>query len=141
MSNDERWLDFRYQYVETGWFDYDRHKTIEAMRKLSERIPDDVLDNLPSLIVFAPSAAKLGEMKPFGLGDRLFVYLAPRLEKKSQREVDFTVAHEFAHIALGHYKPGATSHPHGAIVQNHEDAPSEHDADELAQSWGFAKPL
>jgi hypothetical protein len=33
---DDRWFDFRYQYIETGWFDYDRAKTIEAMRKLSE---------------------------------------------------------------------------------------------------------
>ena len=44
VSNEERWFDFHYQYIETGWFDYDRHKTIEAMRKLSERLPEDVLD-------------------------------------------------------------------------------------------------
>jgi hypothetical protein len=72
MSNEERWFDFHYQYIETGWFDYDRHETIEAMRKLSERLPEEVLDRLPPLVVFAPSAAKLGEVKPFGLGDRLF---------------------------------------------------------------------
>src|SRR5450759_3565215 len=134
MSNAERWIDFRYQYIETGWFDYDRSKTIEAMRKLSERIPDDVLNDLPPLTVFAPSTALLGHVTPFGTGDRLFLYLAPKLEGKSQHEVDFTVAHEFAHIVLGHYKPGATTHTAGAVVEKHEDAPTEQDADHLAES-------
>ena len=111
MSNDERWFDFRYQYIETGWFDYDRPKTIAAIEKLSKRLPEDVQDNLPPLVVFAPSAAKLGEFKPFRLGDRLLLYLSPRLEAKPQSEVDFTVAHEFAHILLGHHQPGATTVP------------------------------
>jgi hypothetical protein len=96
MSNDERWLDFRYQYIETGWFDYDRCKTIEAMWKLSQRIPHDVLNDLPPLTVFAPSSALLGHVVPVGTGNCVFLYLAPKLEGKSQREVDFTVAHEFA---------------------------------------------
>ncbi len=135
--NDERWFNFHCQYIETGWFDYDRHKTIEAMRKLSERIPEEVLDNLPPLVVFAPSKAKLGEMKPYGLGDRLLLYLAPQLESKPQKEVDFTVAHEFAHVVLGHYKLGATAHPSGVTVRRHGDAPSEQEADKLAESWGF----
>ncbi|MGA8150901.1 MAG: hypothetical protein WB952_08125 [Terriglobales bacterium] len=137
MNSDERWDSFRYDYIETGWFDYDRHKTIAAMRKLSERIPDDVLENLPPLTVFAPSAALLGHVLPHGTGDSIFVYLSPRLERASQAEVDFTVAHEFAHIVLGHYKPGATDHPPDVVVQRHEDVPSEQDADRLAESWGF----
>jgi hypothetical protein len=140
MSNDQRWLDFRYRYVETGWFDYDRYKTIEAMRKLSERIPEDVLDSLPPLTVFAPSRALLGRVLPYGTGDSIFIYLSPRLESKSPAEVDFTVAHEFAHVALGHYKPGASKHPCGAVVQKHGDAPSEQDSNRLAESWGFARP-
>ena len=73
-----RWVDFRYQYVETGWFDYDRHKTIEAMRRLAERIPEDVVDNLPPLVL-APSAALLGHVLPHGTGNSLFLYLSPRL--------------------------------------------------------------
>jgi hypothetical protein len=137
MSNDEQWESFRYNYIETGWFDYDRYKTIAAMRKLSERIPEDVLDNLPPLTVFAPSAVLLGHVLPHGTGDSLFVYLSPRLESKSQTEVDFTVAHEFAHVVLGHYMPGATNHPPGVVVQGHGDVPSEKDADRLAESWGF----
>jgi hypothetical protein len=140
MSNEERWFDFHYQHIETGWFDYDRHKTIEAMRKLSERLPEDVLDRLPPLVVFAPSAAKLGEVIPFGLGDRLLLYLSHGLEGKLQSEVDFTVAHEFAHVSLGHQQPGATTVPPDAVVRSHEDVPSEQDAERLAESWGFALP-
>jgi IrrE N-terminal-like domain len=119
---------------------YDRDKTIETMQKLSERLPEDVLYSLPPLVVFAPSAAKLGEVKPFGLGERLLLYLSPRLEAKPQSEVDFTVAHEFAHVSLGHQQPGATRVPPDTVVQSHEDVPSEQDADRLAESWGFALP-
>jgi hypothetical protein len=57
-----------------------------------------------------------------------------------QSEVDFTVAHEFAHVSLGHQQPGATTVPPGAVVQSHEDVPFEQDTDGLAESWGFALP-
>ncbi len=140
MNKDEKWFNFRYQHIETGWFDYDRHKTIEGMRNLSERVPDVVQDNLPARIVFAPSAARLGHVLPCGTGDSIFVYLSPHLESKSQAEVDFTVAHEFAHVVLGHYKPGATTYPSSLTFEKHEDALSEQDADKLAESWGFAHP-
>src|ERR1700687_4067174 len=80
-------------------------------------------------------------MHPFGPdNDHVFVYLSPFLEKKSQREVNYTVAHEFAHVALGHYKPGAMGHPAGAVIERHEDAPTEQDADRLTESWGFPCP-
>jgi predicted metal-dependent peptidase len=98
-----------------------------------------VLENLPPMTLFAPSTIKFGEVKPFGLGggNGLFLYLSPQLEKKSQKEVDFTVAHEFAHIALGHYKP---EHRQSGKWHSHEDAPDEHDADRLVESWGFRLP-
>jgi hypothetical protein len=140
MSNGEKWLAFRYQYIETGWFDYDRPKTIEAMRKICERVPDDVLDSLPPLTLFAPSSAPLGRVLPFGSGDGPFVYLAPHLERKSQAEVDFTVAHEFAHVALSHYRAANTATTVPLGVLSHDDAPSEQEADSCAESWGFKKP-
>jgi hypothetical protein len=66
--------------------------------------------------------------------------LSPRLEAKPKSEVDFTVAHEFAHVALGHQQRGSTAVPPDAVVQSHEDVPSGHDADRLAESWGFCAP-
>ncbi|HWR14164.1 MAG TPA: hypothetical protein VN577_05020 [Terriglobales bacterium] len=140
VSDEERWWTFRYEYIETGWFDYDRYKTIQAMQKLCYRVPDDVLDDLPNLTVFAPSTAILGHVMPSGAGNCVFLYLAPSLERKSQAEVDFTVAHEFAHVVLGHYKPGATTLPAECMVSYHGDAPSERAADSLAESWGFPRP-
>lgn len=139
MSDDEKWLEFRYQFIETGWFDYDRHKTIEAMQQICERVPQEVIDDLPPLTLFAPSAALFGRVFPFGGGNALFVYLAPNLERKSQREVDFTVAHEFAHVVLGHYKSDATIIPADAVVRSRGDVPSEKEANRLAESWGFPK--
>ena len=105
MTNDERWLEFRYQYIETGWFDYDRCKTIEAMRKLSKCVPEEVLDNLPSLTVFAPSAALLGHALPCGTGDSIFVYLSPRLESKSSPA-------RWLHTLCD-----SSWHPYGRVVQ------------------------
>ena len=55
-------------------------------------------------------------------------------------KVDFTVAHESAHIVLGHYTLGATAHPAVLPPHSHEEAPSEQQADSLAESWGFKKP-
>jgi hypothetical protein len=138
-TSSEKWSFFAYEYIQTGWFDYDREKTITAMRKLAEQIPQEVLDDLPPFVVFAPSASKLGELKPFSLAGRMFLYLAPSLEKKPQRDVDFTVAHEFAHIVLGHYKPGASAVIPGE-ARKHEDVPSEKDADQMVESWGFLNP-
>jgi hypothetical protein len=130
MTHDERWYNFRYQFIETGWFDYDRDKTIEAMRKLAERIPEDVVDNLPPLTVFAPSTVLLGRVFPMLASvtpGSVFLYLGPRLETLSQKEVDFTVAHEFAHVALRHYKPGAGTHPPVVLIKRHQDVPTERD--------------
>lgn len=36
----ESWEDFKYEYIETGWFNYDRAKTFKAMRRLWEKIPE-----------------------------------------------------------------------------------------------------
>src|SRR5579872_7408971 len=86
-----------------------RPKTAKALIRLSERIPDGVVDGLPRIVVFAPNPHDHGLCIPLMNGDPngadAFIYLAPSLERQSQTDVDFTVAHEFAHAALRHHEP------------------------------------
>jgi hypothetical protein len=141
------WDDFKYRFIETGWFDYGRAKTLVAMQKLWERVPQEDLDNLPAdLIVFAPATYILGEVFPLSLGGEseeetrgALVYLSPQLERKSQAEVDSTVAHEFAHLVLGSHRSDYTrnTYPQGAEFKTQGDVPSEQDADRLISDWGY----
>ena len=65
------------------------------------------------------------------------VYLSPSLEFDSQRDVDHTVAHELAHIFLGHHLlDNAQMKEH---AEKHQDRPAEKAADELAATWGFPR--
>lgn len=57
-----------------------------------------------------------------------FIYLAPSLERRPQKSVDATVAHEFAHVLLGH----------GEAVDLDDSLKQERDADLLIQKWGYA---
>jgi len=80
-----------------------RPKTAKALIKLAERIPESVVNDLPRIVVFAPNPHDYGLCVPLMAGDQdgadAFIYLAPSLERQSQTDVDFTVAHEFAHAS------------------------------------------
>ncbi|SRR6266566_1749881 len=125
--------EMAYQFFDTGWFDpNDRPKTALAMQHLIERVPDDVFDTL-DVLVFAPGPHLYGQVYPGILPSKseqpkTFIYLAPSLEEQSQQDVDFTVAHEFAHVYLNHEQ--AARNP-SAI---------EDDADALVETWGFIIP-
>jgi hypothetical protein len=145
-GREDAWDSFCYEFIHTVWFAEDREKTLAAMRKLSQRIPNAVLEVFPPIIVFAPSADILGQVlpqfpqltsAPSGPGPVL-LYLSPQLEQLSQAQADFTVAHEFAHVALGHYRPEACISD--TEYKTCEDVPNEQAADALAESWGFKRP-
>jgi hypothetical protein len=76
------------------WFDADRNKTLAAMRRLCEQVPQADLSRIPDRVtVFAPSSARCGLFAPFiyppspqAICGR-FIYFAPRLESRSQEEV------------------------------------------------------
>lgn len=68
------------------------------------------------------------------------VYLAPTLELDSQRVVDYTIAHELAHVFLGHHRLDNTALQLQLSVPQYEDRPVEIAADALALKWGFQKP-
>jgi Zn-dependent peptidase ImmA (M78 family) len=123
------WQECCYAYLETGWFDHDdRDKTVVAMRHLIERVPYQVFNDL-DVLVFAPSQHKFGQIYPFGgVQAKTLIYLSPDLESQPQEEVDFTIAHEFAHAYLGHEQAARNA------------STIEDEADALAVSWGFILP-
>lgn len=122
-----------------------RPKTARALIKLAERIPDGIANDLPRIVVFAPNPDDYGSCIPLMTGDHdsadAFIYLAPSLERHSQRDVDFTVAHEFAHAALRHHEPEKLmtfSIEEAKKGYLHWD--SELAADQLVTEWGYEIP-
>jgi hypothetical protein len=110
-------------------------KRFESVRHIHKKIGWDILNALPLMTICAPDLNHSGRVyqnTPTGL----FVYLSPNLEFESQRTVDFTVAHEIAHVALGHHEPG--NEQMSLDASRHRDRPAELAADALAQSWGFS---
>jgi hypothetical protein len=132
MEEKDTLQEFLYTYVETGWFDHERRKTLEAMKRLWKAVPQTDFDRLPGkLIVFAPASVKLGEVLPWR-------DLAPHLERKSQSEIDKTVAHEFAHVILRHGRSDSTATETKETLIRQADVPHEREADELIKKWGYA---
>jgi IrrE N-terminal-like domain len=60
----------------------------------------------------------------------VMVYLSPELEIESQEQVNFTVAHEFAHVVLRH----------SPLCDSERGKKNEQMADDLAKEWGFERP-
>lgn len=130
--------------IKSGWtqitFVGRREKRFDAItrvwQKVSERFPENnPFDTMPTVTFFAPSLNIYGEVMQ-AQPDGVFVYLSPILECESQRDVDFTVAHELAHVALGHYDE---KNIHDASHLPHEEQPHEIAADATAEEWGFPR--
>ena len=124
-------------------------KTLIALKKAAAQIPDSVLSNLPPLRIFTPVRGDSGVTLMVGTTGQLFspalpvtlLYLSPLLELYSQTEIEFTVAHEFAHVALGQLWSINSSREAGTFKDStYGDAPAELAADKLAESWGFPNP-
>jgi hypothetical protein len=102
-------------------------KRCQALKILYRAIPD-VLDQTPLTAIFAPEAGGLCTGVPFA---EVMVYLSPELEIESQEQVNFTVAHEFAHVVL----------KHSPLCWNPEQGKrNERATDDLAKEWGFERP-
>ena len=133
-------------YTDSIYCDLDaRPKTAKALIKLSERIPDNVVNDLPRIVVFAPNPDDYGSCIPLmpskSSGDDAFIYFAPSLERQSQTEVDFTVAHEFAHAALRHHEPkNLMTLSMEEAKKGYLEWESEIAADQLVAEWGYKIP-
>jgi hypothetical protein len=125
-------------FASEPWAELDeRPKLAQALRVLCERMPKEVYDELPSLLIFAPAPWKHGQVIPVPRSG-LMIYFAPELEKESQAQSDFTVAHEFAHAALKH---GTWDW----LLQNSDSTEylgqdSEIAAVNLVKRWGYQIP-
>jgi predicted metal-dependent peptidase len=122
-----------------------RPKIAKALIRLSQRIPEDVFNGLSRIVVFAPNPHDYGLCIPLmqsnSSGDDAFIYFAPSLERHSQDDVDFTVAHEFAHAALQHHKPeNLMTFSMDEAKKGYLDWNSEVAADQLVADWGYKIP-
>jgi hypothetical protein len=119
------------------WCDLEeRPKLRIALKTLCQRMPVDVYDELPIIILFAPAPWKNGEALPVPKSwdqEAAIIYIAPRLEEETQEQNNFTLAHEFAHVSLRHHSYEAMAI--GALTDADEDA-----ADALVRSWGYEIP-
>ncbi len=85
----------------------------------------DVLDKTPVTALFAPETGGLCTGAPHS---EVMVYLSPETELESREQLNFTVAHEFAHVVL----------KHSFLCWNHEQSKrDEQTADSLPREWGF----
>jgi hypothetical protein len=133
---------FVYQFVLHPWADLeDRSKLANAIKLLCQRMPEDVFDDLPGIVVFAPAPWKYGQVTPppSGTTDTM-VYFAPGLEDEPQEQSDFTVAHEFAHAFLRHHSYESMTSPEETAPSEYLEVPSEVAADRLCQQWGYTMP-
>ena len=133
-------------FIDSTYCDLDvRPKTAGALIKLAERIPDNIVTDLPRIVVFAPNPHDYGSCIPLmpsnSSGEDAFIYLAPSLERQSQTEVDFTVAHEFAHAALRHHEPkNLMTFSIDEAKKGYLEWNSEIAADQLVAEWGYKIP-
>ena len=87
-------------------------------------------------VLFAPEPNIGGRVYPApspGFAGRFIVYFSPDLLSRPQAYIEAVIAHEFAHLVLGHDEIPCQDARERAL----ED---EKVADELAESWGFKIP-
>ena len=138
MLTEDEWGAICRGLIETGFFDSaGRPKTLEAIRRVMEKMPAGELESLREklAIIFAPAPGMSGQVFPVRNpsvlfsepGDcqrRVVVYLSPEIERHSLKRIETIVAHEFAHALLH-----APSTLEGWFI--------EPEADQKVRSWGF----
>lgn len=141
------WDAFVYRFGVNCW-DEGQIKTRDALKKAADQIPDSILCSLPPLKIFTPPRSDCGVTLMVETTGQAFspaqpltlMYISPLMELYPQGEIEFTVAHEFAHVALRHLWSNNSLREVGTFKDStYGDAPSEVAADKLAESWGFSK--
>jgi hypothetical protein len=144
-SVDERRESFCDRFVQYPWCDIDeRPKLRKAIDTLVERVPEEVLDELPYILLLAPSPWQLGAAiyAPRMAEDDVLIYLSPELEGDlwSQSENDHILAHEIAHVYLGHHQPQNMVMDAADVSLPYLPFPHEQETDALVKQWGYEVP-
>jgi hypothetical protein len=87
-----------------GWLDRaGSAKRLNGLDQVRQRRPKELEAALPPLIIFSMSLDCGGATYRRELSlDHAFVYLSPTLEKETHLSATWAVAHEMAHVVLGH---------------------------------------
>jgi hypothetical protein len=119
--------------LDDGWISKTfTKKRMDALREVHKKMGKETQEALPPLVIFAPSIYDAGQtMRREIPTDFAFVYLSPTLEEELYVDVYFAVAHEFAHVVLGH---GRKRQRTDIEVEVDENAASD-----LAVKWGFLR--
>lgn len=115
--------------VEQGWIDRSASRNrLNGLEEVHKKMPKEMQAALPPLIIFSPPLVAGGltlrrKIPP----DFAFIYLSPTLEKELCINATWAVAHEFAHVVLGH--------GYYRLRNQAEVAADEKAASDLADAW------
>jgi len=109
--------------IKGGFIRFSWDKRFAALRRVERHVRGV---ELPSITIYVPHTN--ASSVPTRSLQTIFIYLSPDLEKKPQTYVNGVVAHEIAHVVLGHHQERFC----GVLTDQMEPA-----ADALAEIWGF----
>jgi hypothetical protein len=131
--------DKRERHIENLLLDGSTHlwvgdEFVPLIRAVLERLPLHALEQLEGKVFrFLVPKNQFGRVTRLSRDCRrgeLIVFLSPELLLRPQVEGQLVIAHELAHVVLGHEE--------GVSVNAEETcAEDERDADDLIRSWGF----
>jgi hypothetical protein len=115
--------------IERGWIDRPGSKNrLNGLDEVRKKMPKAMQAALPPLIIFSPGLAvggvTLRREIPLSYA---FIYLSPTLEEERCINATWAVAHELAHVVLGH--------GHYRLRNQAEVAADEKAASDLADTW------
>ncbi len=93
------------------------------VRYVLKRIPDSYAEEFPSFSVFESHSPWGAHVEREDIEEEGKIFCDPRLVNMAKNVAIGTLAHEFAHLFLGHTGAGSLQ--------------GEYQADELACQWGF----
>lgn len=127
-----KWSEFKSWFIFPYWYDEAaRPKTTRALKVVAAKLPRKAMKDL-NMVIFAPGMYQAGAA--WQGEDRLYIWFDTNLERDRQSVVNFFVAHELAHVVLGH--PNQTKPDETEI----ESWMREIEADAYAANLGFRRP-